>query len=64
MKAYEIKELKERIAKQERLIKVIERSFDLPSYQKPYDQQELRTRLDKETRVLNRMVATLERGIA
>jgi uncharacterized coiled-coil protein SlyX len=54
MKAYQIKNLQERIANQEATIKGIERNLQF-AHIKPYRKIELENRLAKEVRVLNLM---------
>jgi hypothetical protein len=61
MKTYQIESLKARIAKQEGIIEVIKggmKRANMPAWKKA----EYQTRLAKEIRVLNYMIATLERA--
>jgi hypothetical protein len=60
MKTYQIKNLQDKIAKQEGVIKLIERSMKregMPAWKSA----QLEEKLAKEIRVLNLMVTTLER---
>lgn len=61
MKAYQIKNLKEKIAKQEGIVALIEKSAsrtNIPAWKVA----QLNEKLAKETSVLNYMIATLERA--
>jgi hypothetical protein len=60
MKSYQIKNLQDKIAKQEGIIKLIEKSMKregIPAWKAV----ELEGKLEKEINVLNYMIATLER---
>jgi hypothetical protein len=60
MKTYQIKNLQDKIAKQEGIIKTIERGMKREGIA-AWNLAQLKEKLAKEIRVLNLMVSTLER---